>query len=326
MMYNLLVCQILIVFGHKIPRDKFTKNLSISNYNEKYNKKIAKDSLFPKLMCTFAVANSQAEMGAPIITLTTDWGTQDFFVGMAKGRLLSHIPDARIVDIAHDIKAFDLSCASFVVKNACLNFPPGTIHIIDVNSSNGQHSDYVLVLFRQQYYLCTDNGLPSAAFGYDDVTAYKLRTPDNYSSTFVAFDLFCEVANRIVSGADPSELGTLKPSLEKSTPLGYRVVNNDLQLLILYVDHYGNGYLNITKEEFDSIAAGRKFEFHFREYIADKILHEYAPIPNMSAVKSHMRITVSATGHLQLSIPNDSAEQLLGVKFKAPVTVKFTEE
>lgn len=282
-------------------------------------------SLFPKKCVILQLQNTQRQMGSHIITLTTDWGTQDFFVGMIKGRLLSLIPDVHIVDIAHDIKTFDLSCASFVVKNACLNFPPRTIHIIDVNSSNGQHCDYVLIESRQQYFLCTDNGLPSAVLGNEEVTAYKLHTPDNYASTFVALDLFCEVAKRITEGANPKELGTMKSSLIRNTPLGYRIANNDLQLLILYVDHYGNGYLNITREEFDNIAAGRKYIFHFREYIANEILRDFAPIPNGLTVKSLMRIAVSATGHLLLSLPNDSAEQLLGAKFKAPVTVKFTE-
>ena len=69
-----------------------------------------------------------------IVTLTTDWGYGDYYMGVVKGRLYSTIADVQVVDITHNIRKYDNLSAAFVVKNACFEFPEGTIHIIDVNS------------------------------------------------------------------------------------------------------------------------------------------------------------------------------------------------
>ena len=85
------------------------------------------------------------------MTLTTDWGDRDFFVGKVKGKLYSYIPDVRVVDITHNIEPFMSTKAIFVIKNACLDFPKGTIHIIDVNSSETAEQPFVVVEYREQF-------------------------------------------------------------------------------------------------------------------------------------------------------------------------------
>lgn len=263
-------------------------------------------------------------MENPIITLTTDWSTRDFFVGRVKGWLMSHIPEVRIVDITHSVNVFDLNCAIFVVKNGCLEFPPGTIHIIDVDTGNGEAADYVVVEYKQQYFLCADNGLPSAVFGKDYTSAYKLRTHEGYANTFVAYDLYCRVAEKIASGESIDSLGVLKESLLERVPLGYSTTKDGLLLYVSYIDSYGNAYLSITRNEFEQIAAGRKFEFQFREYRASEISLYYQPLSPNQAHKANMLIVESTTGHLQLALPKMSAEQLLGIRVQASVTVVFS--
>ena len=71
-------------------------------------------------------------MKTPIVTLTTDWGTQGFFAGMVKGVLVNMVEGIQVVDITHGIEPFNIMAATFVVKHACLGLPAGTVHIIDV--------------------------------------------------------------------------------------------------------------------------------------------------------------------------------------------------
>jgi hypothetical protein len=89
-------------------------------------------------------------MQSPIVTLTTDWGDRDFFAGKVKGKLYSYIPGVRVVDITHNIEPFQFMKAIFVVKNACLDFPKGTIHIIDINSSETAQMPFVVVEYKEQ--------------------------------------------------------------------------------------------------------------------------------------------------------------------------------
>ena len=92
-----------------------------------------------------------------IVTLTTDWGYSDYYIGVVKGRLYSTIEDVNVVDITHNIRKYDLLAAAFVVKNACLEYPEGTIHIIDVDSyetvkKEGEDRDrsFIAVKYRGQ--------------------------------------------------------------------------------------------------------------------------------------------------------------------------------
>ncbi|MBR4803585.1 MAG: SAM-dependent chlorinase/fluorinase, partial [Bacteroidales bacterium] len=89
-----------------------------------------------------------------LVTLTTDWGTSDFFAGMVKGRLYSLIPDVQVVDITHDIESYNLVKAAFILKNSCFNFPEGTIHIIDVDTYENKDCPYLVVECEKQYYIC----------------------------------------------------------------------------------------------------------------------------------------------------------------------------
>ena len=148
-------------------------------------------------------------MISPIVTLTTDWGYSDFFAGAVKGRLYTDIPNVRVVDITHGIDPFSLRKAIFVVKNGCLSFPPGTIHIIDVCSSQTKEHPFVVVSYAQQYYICTDNGLPHAVFEdqYDKAVVIDGIRWDSDFYTFAARDLFCKVAAMIAADTPIEQLG-----------------------------------------------------------------------------------------------------------------------
>lgn len=258
-------------------------------------------------------------MDSPIVTLTTDWGDRDFFAGRVKGRLMSSIPGVRLVDITHGIDPYQVTKAIFVVKNACLDFPAGTIHIIDVNSTETSKNPFVVVEFRGQYYICTDNGLPYAVFG-DEVTKAVMIDVSQESSffTFAAYELFCKVAAMIANGAQLSDIGPEVDELNKFTP--YRPVeqNGRLKLAVTYVDSYGNAYLNITYDEFERVRNGRAFELKVRETPINSISTSYLDVDPKKVL-----LTVSSLGYLQVAVSLGSAEQLFGMIGMREVYVRF---
>jgi S-adenosylmethionine hydrolase len=94
-----------------------------------------------------------------IITLTSDWNKNDFYLASIKGRILSLCPDVTIVDVSHQIQTFNILQAAFVLKNSFRNFPDGTIHIIAVNSMADKDKALVLVKALKHYFISCDNGI-----------------------------------------------------------------------------------------------------------------------------------------------------------------------
>lgn len=254
-------------------------------------------------------------MDSPIVTLTTDWGTKDFFAGMVKGRLYSMIENVRVVDIAHNIEPFHQGNASFIVKNACLGFPEGTIHIIDVNTIEDKDTSFVVVLYRGQYFICTDNGLPYSIFGNDfEMVVQPNVYQDSNFYTFGAYHLFCKIAKLLADDTPMEDLGVRVDSLKQSTPLNFVRRDDNLLCYIQYIDNYGNAYLNISYDQFISILGNRQFVLMVKGNKVSCISTSYLddPTPEHNH-KTAVLLTVSSTGYLQIAMQKASAQQLLGL-------------
>lgn len=100
-----------------------------------------------------------------IITLTTDWGLKDYYIGAVKGKIYSLMPQANVVDITHQIHPYDIEEASYILKNSFPYFPDKTIHIIGINSIASAQTPHVLIGFKNHYFICSDNGIMALVIG-----------------------------------------------------------------------------------------------------------------------------------------------------------------
>ena len=267
-------------------------------------------------------------MESPIITLTTDWGYHDFFAGMVKGMLYSSIPNVRVVDITHGIDRFQLSSAIHVARNACMGFPAGTIHIIDITAPKHDDNPYIVVQHAGQYYICMDNGLPRALFGDDASQAVVIDIGDyreKHFRTFAAYDIYCKVAIMLARGVGMADIGTPLEAFCPYTPNQPVVMEGMLKTYISYIDDYGNATLNITYEEFEQIRAQRSFELMVREVVLTDVVRDYSQVRTAGNSKNAMLLTVSATGYLQIAMRQYSTEQYFGVglELQESVIVRF---
>ena len=96
-----------------------------------------------------------------LITLTTDFGTKDHFVGAVKGAIYSEFPDMKIVDISHEISPFNITQTAYILKNAYKSFPEGTVHIIGVDSEINKENKHIALKIDNHYFICADNGVIS---------------------------------------------------------------------------------------------------------------------------------------------------------------------
>ena len=258
-----------------------------------------------------------------IVTLTTDWGERDFYCGLVKSLLYNTISDVNVVDVTHGLKKFDILSASFVVKNACLAYPENTIHIIDVNTFESANSSFLVVKANGQYYICTDNGLPSLVFENTEVEIYDTSRVFSESNfyTFAVWDNFCKIAKIISQTHSMETIGLRKEAFEVKKISSLAFVDKDfISSTIIYIDDYGNAYLNIDNEEFVNILAERRFEIRIgNKYIINKISQSYQDVHS----KGDALLTVSVTGQLELALREGNFAKLLDYKVGDAVEISI---
>jgi S-adenosyl-L-methionine hydrolase (adenosine-forming) len=190
-----------------------------------------------------------------LITLLTDFGMKDHFVGAMKGVMLGINPDIQMVDISHSIPPHDILSAAFTLSQACFYYPPGTIHLAVVDPGVGTARRAMAVSTGGHYFVAPDNGI----LGYvlekaDGFTAHEI-TADHYfhkpvSLTFHGRDIFAPVAAWISRDIPLQKFGpALKQPVPLKMPAVTRIQDALIQGTVLGSDHFGNLITNLRPED-----------------------------------------------------------------------------
>lgn len=270
-------------------------------------------------------------MKTPIVTLTTTWGSQGFFVGMVKGALMSMVEGVQVVDISHHVEPFNLIAATFVVRHACMGFPPGTVHIIDVSANPTAEHPFVVVKARGQYYICCDDGLPSMVFGDAIEAVVALPLKEHVTYNFAAYTLFTRVARDLLSGVPMEQVGEPHGQLLQRKLTGWSQQGDMYRIMIQYIDSYGNAYLGMSYKEFMELRGGRGFLMRVREQVIVEVSTSYYQqqtqrLSSQEEQRRKLRLTVSATGQLELAYRDGSFAQLMGLRIDDSVLLEFRDE
>jgi len=190
-----------------------------------------------------------------LITLTTDFGWREPFVGIMKGVMLSRAPDLRFIDMAHEVSAFQPIEAGFWMSRAVRYFSPGTLHVAVIDPGVGTPRDLVIALSAQQAILAPDNGLlaPLAARGHVDrvirvnMTRLVQYGVSDISATFHGRDVFAPLAAELAAGrCDPADLGDEVTTLNMSGwPQTIPRADGGVEGVIVAIDRFGNLISNI---------------------------------------------------------------------------------
>lgn len=275
-------------------------------------------------------------MEAPIVTLTTDWGSRDFFAAKVKGRLFSSIPGVRIVDLSHEQKWDDVVTLMQMIRYGCLSFPKGTLHIVDVGCEPSKveppmqgeggarfKPEPVVAMYQGQYLICSEQRPLSWALEEMPDSIVSLPLPEGLDSyTFLAYDLFCDVVRQLVDGVALESLGTATQGFRLIRPLVQPPDSSGINAAVTYIDSYGNAQLNVRYDDFETLRAGRRFTVDFdnragREPIRSVSMH-YNDVR-----MGNLLLTVSHTGYLQLAMNGASIAQYLGIRATSPCRIRF---
>ena len=253
----------------------------------------------------------------PLITLLTDFGTSDYFVGAMKGVILSINPQATIVDITHDIPPQDISAAAFTLVSAFGSFPAGTVHMAVVDPGVGSTRRPILVAAGGQFFVGPDNGIFSYIFDrQSDAQVFHL-TDERYfrhpvSSTFHGRDVFAPVAAAVASGVKPERLGVVvNDQIRLPALAAERSEEGELTGRILHIDHFGNCITNFTERELPP----ELLERGVRLTVNGKVINRFRRFFFDEAGKGEQLFAIwGSAGFLEIAARNRSAAKMLKVK------------
>jgi hypothetical protein len=257
-------------------------------------------------------------MRAPLITLTTDFGLSDHYVGVMKGVVLSICPRARIVDISHGVGAYEIAEAAFTLTQAYRYFPRGTVHVVVVDPGVGTSRRAILAQAAGQYFVAPDNGVLSMIYAREK---HKVRAISNaryflkpLSNTFHGRDLFAPVAAHLAGGVTPARFGKpikdyLRLDFDKPARTGRRTWTG----AILKVDRFGNIVTNFPVKDFPDLGQ-RAFEMAVGPRRIGVIALHYA-----ECGIGEPFLIAGSSGYYEISVGQASAAKVLGGAAGAPL-------
>lgn len=274
-----------------------------------------------------------------IITLTTDFGLRDHFVGALKGKIISEHSGAAIIDISHHIDLFNVSEASYIVGAAYNSFPKGTVHLIGVDCELTKENRHIAMQWDDHFFICADNGILS-------ILTQKIRPQkiveinihDRLPDGCVDMDVFVTVACHLAKGGQLSVIGREITELKAVSELQPVVAADKASVkgYVVYIDHFGNCVTNISKAMVKEVAKGRDFEISFSNKNIRAVKAGYSDwnINEPYSLKDYEgeKLAIfNEAGFLEIAIYRSNpltvgtARTLLGLKFRDVVNVVFKD-
>jgi S-adenosyl-L-methionine hydrolase (adenosine-forming) len=251
----------------------------------------------------------------PTITLITDFGLNDHFVGAMKGVILNIAPDAQIVDITHAVQPYDILDGALSLAETYNYFPARTVHLIVVDPGVGTTRRPIIASSDRHNFVAPDNGVLSLMYAKEERLHVRHVSSDHYfqqpiSNTFHGRDIFAPVAAYLAKGVDHEKFGPeISDYVRFNAPKPKPVDAKTLRGIVLKVDRFGNLITNFTPKDipalFEKQAAGFKIAVGKREITALRTNYAEGAPGEVFAILGSM-------GYLEISANRGAANQLTG--------------
>lgn len=255
-----------------------------------------------------------------IITLTTDFGIKDHYVGVLKAVLLSIAPDVRLVDISHQIPPQDIMAGAWVVRNSAMLFPPDSVHLVVVDPGVGTSRKPIAIKIKDQYFVGPDNGIFSLIADQYEYSGVELNHAKFWrpspSNTFHGRDIFAPVAAHLANGVELEDLGD---PIEKLETYRWAVPISDkdgVQGWIVHIDHFGNLISNIPESMIRKAGADANLKIYVGNTIFDTIVNTFGDVPD-----GEPAAYIGSSGVLEIAINKGDAREMLGVEKGAQISI-----
>lgn len=252
-----------------------------------------------------------------VITLLTDFGERDYYVGLFKGDLYTSSPSAKIVDISHSIPPYDIVTAAFFLKNVYAHYPKGTIHIARVFEQGLGTQKILAAKYQNYFFIAPDNGLLTLVFDEKpdliveiDMKQVKLRTLEEY---------YCRVVKEITFNNNIGSIGVATSNYVEKRALLPVIEENRLIGNVIYVDNFGNVITNIHIDDIKRFDTSKQMRINYRKVdFIDRVVENYSDVP-----RSYSLARFNSIGYLEICINGGNASDLLGLKNGDAVQILF---
>ncbi len=249
-----------------------------------------------------------------VITLMTDFGTNDHFVGVMKGVILNINPKVRIVDITHAVPPQDVHGAAFLINSTYRYFPDGTIHVVVVDPGVGSRRRAIVCQTDTAYFVCPDNGVLSYILSGNtthrvvalDNTSYRLS---EVSNTFHGRDIFAPASAHLSRGISLSQFGDAVNNVVRLPIQIPQMAKTAIVGSVIWIDHFGNLITNLTSDMLESFGMSNGFVIRAGKAEICRLNCSYA-----ESKKGECLAIIGSSGYLEISINQGSAARILGLK------------
>jgi S-adenosylmethionine hydrolase len=259
----------------------------------------------------------------PIITLTTDYGTNDHLVGTMKGVILKINPDVTIVDITHQVTPYDLLDGALAIGAAYSYFPPKTIHIVVVDPGVGTERRPLLVSAQNQYFVAPDNGVLSVIYEREqsNVVVRHANVEHYYlqpvSKTFHGRDVFAPVAAWLSKGWQTPSMGDEIQDFKRFALPRPKTANGTAKGVVMRVDSFGNLITNFRAEDFpEAVQSGGAISLQVGTHAVSRMVDTFARGNNGETIAY-----LGSSGFVEIGVNKGNAARALGLGRGAPVVL-----
>ncbi len=258
-----------------------------------------------------------------LVTLITDFGIQDPYVGQMKGAILSRNPEVQIIDICHHIPPHDTLAAALVLESSYGYFPAGTVHLTVVDPGVGGQRHILAAAGGGHLFIAPDNGVLSLLLQKGTITEVRLVEnralyPTDVSATFHGRDIMAPVAAALAGNLALAETGPPVPP-ERCTQIQIpQPIISDRTILgeVIHIDHFGNIKTNITTASLSRFPPERFRSIEIQGQRIDKIVTTYSDQP-----RDRLIALIDSGGYLEIALNRGSAARLTGCRLHEPVKV-----
>lgn len=264
----------------------------------------------------------------PVITLTTDFGTNDHFVGAMKGVILDIAPYAQIIDICHSVQPFDVLDGALTISQAYSYFPSRTVHVVVVDPGVGTARRPIIASSDKYHFVAPDNGVLSLVYAREERMHVRHVTSEHYflqpvSNTFHARDIFSPVAAYLAKEVESQKFGDeVEDYVRFNAPKPKSVDQNRLRGVVLKVDRFGNLITNITPQDVPMLFAegAKRFKITVGTREITEMHNAYA-----EGAPGEVFGVLGSMGFLEIAANRGAAAQLTGAGKGTDVTIILGE-
>lgn len=253
-----------------------------------------------------------------IVSITTDFGSQDYYVAELKANIYKRAGDVRIVDVSHSIDSHDIVQAAHFADNVFRTFPSGSVHCVAVYNYYSKNSCFIAFEREGHFFIGPDNGVFSLIF--EDLQPNEVFEIDH---KLLGLESVSEILGWTVGylckGNPIHEIGAKKRSINQKMGIKPVITNSQIRATIIHIDHYENVVINLKKNQFEALRNGRNFQLYYKQT---------DPITEISETYGDVGISdvtclFNSTGYMQIGINMGKASTMLNLNKNETIQINF---